>query len=86
MPLGVSIVVGIVIGLGSIWVLRNFNMLAIRMQKYYIQASKKGGFLVLPPEHWDTPFFLFTCRAMMIFLGIWLLVVAVAVGFGGNQL
>ena len=86
MPQGIAIVIGLLIGVAAIWVLRNFNNLAHRMQNFYIKTSEKGGLMVLPPEHWKGPFFLFVSRAMMIFLGIWLLVVAIGVGFGGTQL
>ena len=77
----------------GIAVLMHVNMLARALQNLYVcqaerQQAKGGWGAYLPmynPETWKTPFMTFMFKAMVVFLGIWLMIVAYPVVFGAIE-
>ena len=78
----------------GIAVLMHVTMLARALQNLYIRQAErqqaKGGWgAYLPvynPETWKTPFMTFMFKAMVVFLGIWLIIVAYPIVFGPIEL
>ncbi len=78
----------------GVFVLIHSKRMAVALQNVYVrQAEKKqakGGMtaylFMYNPETWKTPFATFLFRAGMIFLGIWLIIVAYPIVFGAIEL
>lgn len=78
----------------GIAVLMHVTMLARAFQNLYVRQAEgqqaKGGWgAYLPmynPEKWKTPFMTFMFKAIVVFLGIWLMIVAYPIVFGAIEL
>ena len=78
----------------GIAVLMHVNTMARALQDLYVRGAErqqaKGGWSAyLPmynPETWKTPLVTFMFKAMVVFLGIWLIIIAYPVVFGSIEL
>ncbi len=74
----------------GLYALTHVVALARKFQEYYVRQAervqeKKGWaswLFVCNPEIWKTPFMWFMFRAGVIFLGVWLLLLAYPIMFG----
>ena len=86
--------ISLAIGGAGIAVLMYVKMLARALQNLYVRQAErqqaKGGWGAYLPmynlETWKTPFMTFMFKAMVVFLGIWLMIVAYPIVFGAIEL
>lgn len=75
-------------------VLMNVSKLSRSLQGTYVRQAElkqaKGGFgaylFMYNPETWKTPFATFIFKLGVIFLGIWLIIIAYPIVFGAIEL
>jgi hypothetical protein len=71
---------------GGIYVLTHIQKLADALQGEYIRAAMRkrnrgdwdSSLYIYDPEYWRTPFSRFIFKSGVIFIGVWLLLVAIA--------